>query len=317
MATLTGSATDHNDLWSQFITFITSDTTLVADGEAWEVMVEHSSTEVVLRGPGLSAQDNIYVGMKLVERPTPDEYEIQLSGMSGILAEATAFDEHVNSAPTHVRMFLDSGPMTFWFAASGRRFVIVVKISTIFQTLYGGFILPYASPTDYQYPLFIGGSAGENAGFSATSWRSTDVGHRHFPHSYYDSGLVTPRPPSALLMDPAGNWLRCAATGSEGNIAIGPRRFHSGFGIAATANANNYGYADIRDRLQSCLDDSLLLTPLTLMQSNPSDQCYGIIDGCYHVPGFGNSSENTVGDCLVVQDAFRTARGEYWAVELV
>jgi hypothetical protein len=317
----TGTATSHTDLFGKLTTFLTSNAALVAADEEWEVAANHGTYEKVLRGPGLSAADEVLVGLKLVERPTEDEYEIQLTGMSGVLAGATTFDGHVNTAPTHVRMFVDSGAVSYWFVANGRRFVVVLKISTVFQTMYAGFFLPYAAPTEYAYPLFIGGSAGQSStAISPSSWRSVDVGHRHFPHSYYDTSIISLHPPCALMLSPQGDWLTVAATGVDANVAIAPRRFHSGFSVNTTAGLSGYGYQSIRERLQSCFGGDLLLTPLTLVQSSPSDQCYGILDGCYHVPGFGNSSENivTVGavDHLTVQDAFRSEIGEYWALAL-
>lgn len=314
----TGTATSHTDLFSKLITFLTTNAALVAAGEQWEVIADHGAYEKVVRGPGLSNQDDIYVGLKIVTRPTEDEYEIQITGMSGILGESNTFDGHINTAPTHVRMFTDSGAQSFWFVASGRRFVVVTKISTVFQSMYAGLFLPYSPPTTYAYPLFIGGTAGSNG---ATSWRSTDAGHRHFPHSYYDgTPTLNARSPSALMMDPAGNWLRTASTGGEANIAIAPRRFHGGFGLQESYTTTNYGYLDIRQRLRAGFDGSLTLTPLTLLQSNPSDQTYGVLEGCYHVPGFNNSSENIVTvdgvNHLTIQDAFRTAVGEYWSLAL-
>lgn len=321
-AFVTGTATSHTDLFGKLITFLTTNAALVAAGEAWTVAANHGTYEKVLHGPGKSAQDDIYIGLKLVERPTPDEYEIQITGMSGILGGATTFDGHVNVAPSHVRMFADSGSQVYWFAASGRRFVVVTKISTVFQSMYAGFFLPYANPTEYAYPLFIGGTAGQQNGLAATSWRSTDIGHRHFPHAYFDATVNSSgaRPPAALMMDPAGNWLTVAATGLDGNVAMAPRRFHAGFGVAQTYSASSYGYLDIRQRLRAGFDDSLTLTPLTLLQSSPSDQAFGVLEGCYHVPGFGNSSENIVTaggvNHLTVQDAFRTDIGEYWSLAL-
>lgn len=315
MATSTGTATSHTDLWSKLDTFLTSG----LGSQNW-TKVWTATNQAVFRGPGLAGGDQVFVGMRLVSRPTPDEYEIELVGMSGIIASATSITDHVNVSPHVVRLFLDSGPMTYWLVGNGRRFIVVVKISTIFQAAYGGFILPYATPDQYSYPLFIGGSAGESSDTDLTSWRSTHSGHRHFVHSYYGSGTPTDHG-SAWLLDPAGNWLRCGGgTGQDGNVGIGPREFFSGLGTAETVSSFNFGYGEIRNRLRAGFAGEFLLTPHTLVQMTPSDQTYGVLDGTYHVTGFGNSSENTISangvTHLTVQDVFRTGVGDYWALAL-
>ena len=319
----TGTATDAADLFSKLDTFLRTDATLVSESENWSVAVTHSSTEKVYNGPGLAGTDDVLIGLKLVSRPSPDEYEIQMVGMTGTLGGAGGFDQHVNTTPQHVRMFVDSGSMTYWFIASGRRFVVIVKISTVFQAMYGGFFLPYAAPTDYPYPLFVGGSAGQyNGAAGPTSWRSVDAGHAQFPCSYYDDSVSTSsqRYPSALMLSPQGDWLKVAATGDDADVGIAPRQFFSGMGVTKTAGSSGYGYDSVRTRLQSGFNGEALLTPLTLVAALPGDVTYGALDGCYHVPGYGNSSEDLVTvaavNHLVVQDTFRSGIGDYWALAL-
>lgn len=323
MAYVTGTSTDHADLFADLVSFLTANAALVSAGEEWTAVWTHSggaASGIVLQGPGLAGADEVLIGLKLVSRPTPDEYEIQMVGMTGIIGSATEFDAHVNVSPYKVRMFVDSGPMTRWFVANGRRFVVVVKISTVFQSMYGGFILPYAFPDQYNYPLFIGGSAGETDQTGLSSWRSTSIYHHHFPNSYYDAPSSVIHRGAAFLLSPQGDWLTCASLGDDGNVAIGPRKFFTGLGISSSYNTTNYGYEEIRSRMRAGLAGEYLLTPHTLVQASPSDQTYGILDGTYHVSGSGNSSENIITvssvDHLTVQDAFRTGLGDYWALRL-
>lgn len=320
-----GTASNAADLWSKLLSFLQTNEDLVADGQNWEVAWEAPSgapneTDIVLRGPGYAGTDNVYIGLSRVDRPTPDEFEIQMVGMTAVLAGATSIREHANVTPQPVRMFLDSHSTSYWFVANGRRFVVVVKISTIFETLYGGLFLPYADPTQYSYPLFVGGSAGTRPGGDPiTSWRSTAEGHRHFMHSY--ENVFNPnQEASAWTLSPQGEWLRTVSTGTQATVAVGPRRFHAGLDNAETAASGRWGYRSINERLRAGFDGSMLLTPHTLVQSYPTNQTYGVLHGTYHVPGFGNSAENIVTmdgvDHLVVQDVFRTGVGEFWALAL-
>lgn len=323
MAFETGTATDQHDLWSKLITFLTSSTDLVAASQQWTTPWTHGSgseSGVVVQGPGLAGADQVQVGLRLVERIANDEYEIQLVGMTGVIGSAVEFDEHVNVTPYKSRMFVDSGPMGYWFMASGRRFIVVVKISTVFEAMYGGLILPYSLPDQYSYPLFIGGSAGEGNDASLSSWRSIASGHQQFGHSYCN--FFSPvHQGSAFLLSPQGDWLQCNATGGGAtNVVIGPRLLGGGFGASAAGGGSNYGYSTILSRIRQGFAGESQLIPFTLAQVTPADQTFGVLDGVYWICGFGESSENivTVGstDHLVVQNTFRTGRTDYSAMAL-
>lgn len=319
MAYSTGTASDAADLWTKLLTFLTTNSALVSAGQNW-TQVWTATDQRVLRGPGLAGDDQVYVGLKRVDRPTPDEWELQITGMTGVLSGATDITQHVNALQQPVRMFLDSSPQTYWFAANGRRFVVVVKISTVFQALYGGLFLPYADPTQYGYPMFVGGSAGTRSGAEAiTSWRSVAEGHRHFCHAY-ENPFNPNAESSAWMMNPQGEWQRVVSTGATAANAIGPRRFLPGLDSNQVAGSGNWGYLSISERIRAGSDGTMMLTPHTLVSNSPADQTWGVLDGTFHAPGFGNSAENiiTIGGVshLVVQDVFRTGTGEFWALAL-
>lgn len=320
----TGTATDHNDLFAKLKTFLTTNAALVSAGEQWATAwTDTDSNDVVLKGPGTSGTENIYVGLRLTADATAGSYVLWLNGMTGILSSATQITEHLNTSPL-VAMYLDNQPMTYWFVASGRRFVVVVKISTVFESCYAGFFLPYAPPTTYAYPMFIGGSRG-NVQTDTQSWRSTSDGHTHFvsPYTSFYGYTVNNESP-AWMLDPTGQWIRCWNNGSDpGNpkVYLGPEQFGDGLGVSRLTDNNAvWGYDSIRKRIGPSFDGSFALAPITLTQQNPADQTYGVLDGVYRVAGNGNSSENiiTAGSVnhLVVQNVFRTDVGSYWALGL-
>ena len=41
--------------------------------------------------------------------------------------------------------------MPYWFIANGRRFIVIVRVSSVYQSAYAGFILPYHLPNTF-YP---------------------------------------------------------------------------------------------------------------------------------------------------------------------
>lgn len=322
MAYETGTATNYQDYWDKLIAFLTTNVDLVAAEQNWTVAWTApggapNMTDVVLSGPGLAGTDEVLIGLRLVVDVPGDKFTIFMCGMTGIIPGATEYDGHVNVTPLSVRMFLGSGATTYWFTANGRRFVAVAKVSTVYESLYGGLILPYSQPSSFPYPMFIGGSAGE--GGASVDWRSVSEDHTLFHQPRYNGTSPT----SAWLLDPTGAWLQCGDSGSLSStpIYIAPDiYFHQSFSMSETITNQYYGYREMKDRIQACYGGDFTLGPFTLIQGSPAIQTYGILHGVYHVPGLGNYSENivTIGgvDHLVVQNTFRTLTGDYIAIAL-
>jgi len=268
----------------------------------------------------MGGSDQIFVGFRRVDAPGVNSYMIRLIGMTGVNAAGTSFTDHVNVAPSQVVMFLDRNPMKYWFVANGRRFVVVVKISTVYQAMYGGLFLPYADPLSYPYPLMIGGSAGHD--FNTTyNWTTTHAGHSHFTIPYGDGGGAPNRFSSLYFLDPAAQWWE-VDTGNRSSatpaIFVAPWKWGGGNGVIL--DSRNTAVNEMFDRTLECLGGGYALHPATLVQNSPVNQMYGVMDGIYQVPGTGNAAENIVTvdgiDHLVVQNAFRATPMNYWALAL-
>lgn len=326
MAFATGTATSHTDLFAKLKTFLTTNADLVAASQAWTTPWvapggAPNTTDIVLQGPGLAGGDAVLVGLSLVADVPNDSYVLYSRGMTGILTTGVAIADHVDRSPL-VGMYLDPNPMTYWFVANGRRFVVVVKISTTFQTMYGGLYLPYATPTVYPYPFFIGGTRGAQAG-TVPNWRSVDSDHTHFVSPASGGNAPLTRDTGAWMLDPAANWIRCWNNGPDlGNpkVGMGPEQLFDGMGVARFASLVQLGYENVRQRTSQCYGGDFMLSPITLVQQTPDDQTYGVLDGCFRVAGLNNAAENLVRvggvDHLVVQNVFRTGTGDYWALAL-
>lgn len=350
MAYKTGTAANHVALFSALTDFLRNDPALVAANQQWAVAWQHATRpneELVLRGPGLANQDQVFIGFhRTDDTMTLGESAIHLCGMTGIVPTATRFFEHVNALPRRPFCFLDQNPMQYWFVANGRRFVAVIKISNVYQALYGGFFMPYAPPNTYPAPLFVGGTVGmvRNTNDSAqniNSWRAGAVDtYRHFVYPISPwSSLSNYADSQAFMMAPEGRWF-AGNTSQSLNAALldtfrpTPRSFSGYLGpqpcfdvqgnLFTTLNGVRFGYSDIRQRLVAGLNDEMSLTPITLCTYNfspsPVPVMYGILDGVFSVPGIGNAAENiiTVGGVnhLVVPNVMRATVNEYWAFAL-
>lgn len=325
MAYTTGTAANHIDLWDKLLAFLTTDPALLAAGQQWTIgwrapVGAANETDHVLIGPGMGGTDQVLVGLRRVDNVNNNSFAIYMNGMTGILPAATAFDGHVNVC-RRVTMYLDQNPMRYWFVANGRRFVVVVKISTVYEAMYGGLFLPYADPLSYPYPLFIGGSGGVD--FDTTyNWTNTYAGHSHFITPYGNEGGAPNRSSSARMLTAAAEWLNVdngSATAATPPLAMAPYKWGTGFGTILT-DLRATGYYNMFPKLVETLGGGFALHPVTMVQNAPDNQTFGVLDGVFHVPGENNAAENIVTangiDHLVIQNVFRTHGMAYWALAL-
>lgn len=316
MAFETGTATDHVDMYNRLYDFLTANTDLMNAGQNWSLAwnqpgasypyaAGQTNSDIVLKGPGNAGLDEVYVGLRLDADTNADRFGIWFAGCQGVVTANPAFDQHVNSASA-MHMPLADFAMDYWFVADGRRFVVVAKVSTVFVSAYEGLFLPYATPQEYPYPMISSGCSRQ-----AKRWSDENAGHTHFcmpyhPRSYedydsysYDEGLLR-------VMSPSGEWV--LFNNRSSNYVVFPWTSANG-GVSFTGSQ------------VSLLGGSQLLTPASLVgDGSRLNGALGVLDGVFHVTGFGNAAENLVNidgtDYLVVQNMFRTGFTDYWALRL-
>ncbi|QPZ53254.1 virion structural protein [Achromobacter phage vB_AchrS_AchV4] len=325
MAYETGVASSHLDLWDKLRTFLTTNPALVAAGQNWSVAWQAGAgatnpTDMVLSGPGMAGADQVFVGLRRVDAPLVQSFHFRMVGMTGVNPGGVSYTDHVNVSDSVV-MYVDQNPMKYWFVANGRRFVVVVKVSTVYETLYGGMLLPYSDPISYPYPMIIGGSAG--SAFDQTyNWTNTQLSHSHFITPYGDSASAPNTKPSLLFLDPSGQWIPVdnkALTSTSQGAGVAPYHWLGGMDVTLGSSYHSY-YQSLFEKTLACLGGSYALFPVTLVQKAPADQTYGVFHGVYHVTGNGNAAENIITldgvDHLVIQNVFRTTPNSYWALAL-
>ena len=349
MAYATGTATDRNDLWNKLLSFLTTNPALVAANQAWEVVWSYdttNNTRRMLKGKGLSGLDEIFVSLhKQDDLYYSGESLLWIGGATGFSPTAANIADHPNSLARYPAMFLDNGPMSYWFVANGRRFVVVVRMSTVYNMLYGGLILPYATPTTYTYPLFVGACRGfaQYGGSTAPvvdSWRNSESERYsafmrpkagNSASGWYDS--------SAALLDPMGVWNSVSSgdmpafTGNT--LWMSPNKQQESL-MGSTINRNTYnnvsiamyqglGYRGVMERTIEGLGGDVPITPLTLfsgtISGNPENPTtLGILDGCFQAGGLSLTAESVfqVGgvDHMIFQNIMRTNVSSYWALAL-
>ena len=155
-----------------FIAFLK--TTLEAEG--WTTNRYDTSTdthELLMAAPGYTGPDgdvNAYVGFRSYESVASDYYNVSVAGFTGYVADNTFVTQpgYVESGvPAHNQR------IDYWVTVNDRRVAFGLKVGTpVYESAYVGFMLPYATPRQFPYPLVCGGML---TGVPAT--RFSDTSH--------------------------------------------------------------------------------------------------------------------------------------------
>lgn len=285
---ITAGATDFavNDAWTVPVT----EGALRTAGEEWQVLRWDTSTanhELILKGLGLSRTEEIYIGIQTYQSVAADYYNWKVAAFDGYVA-ANDFDHQPGNCP-NLGVPSWNQSMPYWLLVNGQRIALATKVSTVFESLYLGKFLPYATPNQYPNPII---AAGMLTSASATRWSSTGYSMPYWGDSWHGN-------PGNLRMrwlDGAWKTPRVWPWGNESQDLMGdaPK-----------------GPAEVRDT-----GGEWPLLPAVVFDDN---NVIGKLDGVFHVTGFGNGAENVVQnngtDYVVIQDVFRTGFNNYYAME--
>lgn len=305
------TANSNADLLDKVHTFLTSNADLVAAGEHWESLEYTAGDYFIVRGKGLGGTDNIYIGWKVVNDAGADVYNIEVRGFAGY-SPGLPFNSQPGVCPPAYLCSYDQ-PLTYWIVANGRRFIVVEKVSTVYLSAYCGLFYPYASPTEYPYPMYIGATTA----ISNVRWSSqVDTTHCACP-MYENDGTG-----SGYYRDIGGTWHifnNKSSSTSYGNIG---------------ADSYVYPFVNSASRLRTYLRDdydgnhTIQEAVIVNKENETGPSGYvrlggfmeGELDGIGHVSGFGLTAESTVNDgtddWVAFHDVFQNAIGDYYAVRL-
>jgi hypothetical protein len=311
MAVEQGTATNFLDFYNKLRDFLTTNADLVTAGEEWTQIYGSVGTltlddEIVVQGPGLAGTDEIRVRLQPAYDAVANRYNLSLYGLPNWNPALAPIDQFNHGTARYMHLWNSSIPYTF--VANGRRFVAVAQITSVVEACYAGFFLPYALPDEYPYPMAVGGSS------TTSTWlySESSVAHSHFVNP---SG-------SLQVYGPNNAWIAFTNfTQGSGNSYQ-----FSGFGSVVmpyqTPN-NDSSFRGVWSVLRECFGGAYPLHPLILATAAvPTAARLGVLDGCYHVPGIGNSHGSLLdidapGDHMVVQNVARTDNWlGYWALKL-
>jgi len=312
MATTNGTATDYLDLMAKFNTFVTG----LSGGNAWSDD-RSSSTEYIWTAPGSlgSPADPLIVGAKAFFNVGADYYNWRL-GAFAAFDSALAFEAQpgylgaVSGSQSSPVLNCWNASIPYRFYATGRRAIILAKISTVYVVAYIGYLRSYMAPGAFPSPIVVGGSMawdGTEPAATDARWRWSYAGTEmaNCPSPQHSVGGLWGS--SLRLRRPDGSWM-----GFDRSVEP---VFGSNKGkVWPYGNWGNAQPSDLRNNLG---DDGYMLLPIILSDASPNQ--YGELDGIFALTGFSNAAENTVtiGGVAhyVVPNVFRTDQTDYFAIK--
>jgi len=279
MAYTTGTATDYKNLLAVLATF--------AAANGWTVD-EQSETQLYMTGEGAGGLDAIRVGTSAFENTSSGYYNWALEGAVSYRSGRSFGAQPGSSGGANSYMYLWNADIPYWIVATGRRIMMLAKVSTVYQLIHLGLGDPPATDAQYPYPLVIGGCGS----VSTNRWSTTGTGNTMFCTNYGQTGV---------LRLPDGVW---------GTIIPGTTDRY--------VNAVSVNHA-FKGSIITAPDGSYILDQIWLVDGNRSGT-FCAIDGLFIVSGYSNSAENIITvdgvNYLVFQDVYRSGYGDYYALRL-
>lgn len=155
MAFTTGTVTDYKDLLSDLKDFLEANDWTIEAFSLGATMTDLAS--LVVTGPGIVGGQQPHISIATEANTGLNAYGWRVTGHPGY-DSGLPFGGQINNGPIHYYL-LWPNEMDYWFYVNDRRFIVVAKIGTYYMSMYAGFFLPYALPTEYPFPIFVGATA--------------------------------------------------------------------------------------------------------------------------------------------------------------
>lgn len=142
-----------------------------ASANGWTVLrydTAPANRELILKGVGYSGDEEIFIGFRTYQNADADYYNLVSAGFTGYVAGNTFNGQpgaRWSGIPAH------NNRIDYWLTLNPQRIALVMRVGTpVYECAYAGKFLPYARPSQYPYPLAVGGMLN---GASATRFSDT------------------------------------------------------------------------------------------------------------------------------------------------
>lgn len=237
-----------------------------------------ASHELILQGEGLSGTDQIFIGFRTYENVAADYYNLAVAGFTGYVPGNTWKNQpgfYESGIPAHNQR------VDYWLQINAQRINLGMKVGTpVYTTGGAGFLLRYATPGQWPYPLYVAGmlDGAEPKRYSDPAMSFAWKGNR----------------PNFAIRWLDGSWKQ-PLTYPWGAPYVG--------GSSSQLRDTNGQYP---------------LMPIVLYEA--ASNVFGALDGLGYVSNFNNTVESTVSDgvddWVCLQDVGRTSFNDYVAMRM-
>lgn len=296
MAFTTGTAANHHDLLDQLRQWLTGTA-------GWtEVLWTPGSAltddyYLIVQGPGAGAGKEVYATFHASGSSIVPYYSIACRAAIGYQSGASWGMNPGESPACYLNLWENS--ISYWFYANDRRIIIVAKCSTNYMSAYVGMFLPWANPTQYPYPLYVG------ADYPTRVYYSYSNSARRM---FCDPGVVGTTY-AGVVRDTNGQW-----NGVINQYASSNNDFNAGYargsayfiwpmssgnetnvdanGWGAPGNSGSASASGTMDKLVPTAQGERIIVPVKVLHTKTPE--LGVLDGVYVPLASGVSAEQTL-----------------------
>lgn len=267
--------------------------------------------DLYLQGQGSSGTDQIIVGFQTYRNVGNSVFAMHLAGYTAF-DNTLAFLTMPGLSGITPRVALSNTSFNLFLWVNARRIMAVCRVGTTDICFHLGYILPFATASQYPYPLMISGSVQDDT-------------YNFQQNNFGQSCIPDPCPNGCALRWIDGTWVTVTHYGNN-----------NGARNIALTNANPYVFWPLRDNtttdgveVDTAFSEFNLFTqysatnniispsqisayPLLPVTLENASQLIGVVDGMYVVPGQGLSAGDTISDGTNTYDVFHnTWRTEF------
>lgn len=288
----------HVDLLNKLRTFLT---TTLPVGSRWveqRFVYTYGSEELILRGVGSSGSDYIYIGFKAYAIESGQgNYGLILNGFTGYNPLLSFYEQPgaMQISDTLISLPLKgSDTVKYWFIANARRVIIIAQVGSRWHQAYLGFGIPYGTPSQWPYPLIIGGSgavrnSGGNIGVPIEGTTSSTAIHAFWKPINVSDGLngLTLNAGNLAVKAPDGAFRRpyLSVSGTASSLGSGTWPY-----VEGVRDTTYGGFLNMRSILGT---NTYSLNPIMIVEGSPAN-IWGEFDGIKHVTGYNLDSTHVV-----------------------
>jgi hypothetical protein len=305
MAFTSGSATNYHTLLTALKTYLES--------QGWTTLAFTSGTaledfsELHIRFPGVNSFTGV-LNIRTQRNVALGHYGWQ-SSVSKTWVSSIAWGGQFGESPSVFTNFWDQS-LGYWFYVNDRRVIMSVKVSSVYASAFWGMFLPFTTPDEYNYPLYIGSNYS-----SLKDYAPLTVGDEFF--------IASPYTNTAYYMAVRGTWEMVENRKTPGMDSYSISAVGRLWPFATIRAANNFSsLPNDAPRWMAISrpnkNGEVPIIPCHIV-SHSEKQMIGVLDGVHAIPGFGKGTEQQVTfssrSFRLFQDLNRTTDGSYMAIE--